>query len=80
MKTEVLKTLWILRFEKMKRLEQEAAWTYQGILEAFLREPDDYPEEIKLLRELVQDEKSHTLLAEELIRISRLTHPECSVL
>lgn len=76
MKNEYLKTLWSLRFEKMKKGEEEAAWKYQEILDRCLQGFDANDEVIKSLAQLVREERAHEKLAEELINICRETHPE----
>ena len=80
MKIEYLKTLWTLRFEKIKKTEEEAAWGYQEILDQ-LRESFGHDEEIvKLLERLVREERMHSKLGEELLQICRKTHPEYGLL
>ena len=76
MKNEFLKTLWMLRFEKMKQNEDTAAWTYQEILDECLTAFGEEDQAIPSLRELVRDERMHAKLAEELIKICRMNHPE----
>jgi len=80
MKNEYLKTLWLLRFEKMRQSEQEAAWNYQEILDECLLElGPDHPV-MALLGQLRREERCHAQMAEELIKICHHTHPEVSVL
>ena len=79
MKTEYLKTLWTLRFEKMKKTEEEAAWNYQEILDQCLLDFGGEAEVIGLLAQLVREERSHAKMAEELIKICHQTHPEYGV-
>ncbi len=76
MKNEYLKTLWLLRFEKMRQSEEAAAWNYQDILDEclLLLGPEDPA--IALLNQLRQEERCHAKMAEELIRICHQTHPE----
>ena len=76
MKNEFLKTLWMLRFEKVKQNEDTAAWTYQEILDECLMAFGEEDQAIPSLRRLVRDERMHAKLAEELIRICRMNHPE----
>lgn len=76
MKTEFLKTLWILRFEKMRENEEQAAWTYQEILDQCLMAFGEKDPVIEPLRRLVQDERGHAKCAEELLKMCRQTHPE----
>ena len=80
MKTEFLKTLWMLRFEKMKENEEGAAWKYQEILDECLTAFGQDDPVIELLRQLVSDERMHAKLAEELAKICRQSHPEFGVL
>ncbi len=76
MRADYLKTLWLLRFEKIKKAENEAAWAYQEVLDDCLLEfPADDPT-IAALRTLVREERMHAGLAEELILICRKSHPE----
>ena len=80
MKNEFLKTLWMLRFQKMKKNEEAAAWKYQEILDQFLVETEKRDGVIDLLRQLIREERMHEKLAEELIQIVYENHPECSFL
>ena len=80
MKNEFLKTLWLLRFEKIKKTEEEAAWTYQEILDQCLAEFGFDDEAVAWLGQLVRDERMHAMLGEELIKIGRRNHPECESL
>lgn len=79
MKIEFLKTLWLLRFEKMKKNEEQAAWKYQEILDQFLLEEKKDEEVVRLLGQLVHEERGHEKLAEELIKIGHRNHPEHGV-
>lgn len=76
MKTEYLKTLWMLRFQKMKDAEDQAAWAYQEILDRCILGFGPEVNVAGLLRELVQDERGHAKLAEELLKICQRNHPE----
>ena len=78
MRIEYLKTLWMLRFEKIKQNEEQAAWKYQELLDKCLVDLGSEHELIKLLSELVHDERHHAKLADELIHICHHNHPECS--
>ena len=78
MLNEFLKTLWLLRFEKLKKNEEEAAWKYQEILDQCLVDFDPKDDIIGLLAVLVREERMHERLGEELIRICQRTHPEAS--
>ena len=79
MKTEFLKTLWMLRFEKMKENEESAAWKYQEILDECLTAFGENDPVIASLKQLVHDERMHAKLAEELAKICRQTHPEFGI-
>lgn len=78
MKIEYLKTLWMLRFEKIKKNEEEAAWKYQEILDQCLQDTHE-EETASLLNQLVREERAHAKLAEELIHICHQNHPEYGV-
>lgn len=80
MKNEILKTLWMLRFQKMKKNEEEAAWKYQEILDRCLMDFRDEKLIVENLRQLVREERMHEKLAEELIQIVYQNHPECGIL
>ncbi len=80
MKTEYLKTLWTLRFEKMRKCEEQAAWGYQEILDRCLVDFGKEDETVKLLSQLVREERAHEKLAEELIKICYHNHPELGTL
>ena len=80
MKNEFLKTLWMLRFQKMKKNEEEAAWKYQEILDRCLMDFRDEKLIAENLRLLVREERLHEKLAEELIQIVYQNHPESSIL
>jgi hypothetical protein len=69
----------MLRFEKIKKGEAEAAWVYQEILDACMVEFGDRDAVIPLLRRLVSEERMHEKLAEELIRVCKRTHAECGL-
>ncbi len=80
MKNEFLKTLWMLRFQKMKKNEEEAAWKYQEILDQCLMDFTDEKLIVGNLRQLVREERMHEKLAEELIQIVYQNHPEFGIL
>ena len=80
MKIEYLKTLWRLRFEKIKKTEEEAAWHYQDLLDRLLVDFGKDDESVIFLGQLVREERMHAKLAEELIRICHQNHPEYGVL
>lgn len=80
MKNEYLKTLWLLRFEKMRKSEDEAAWKYQEIFDECLLTLGPEDPAILLLGQLKREERCHAKMAEELIKICHLTHPEVSAL
>ena len=76
MRNEYLKTLWMLRFEKMKQNEDQAAWSYQEAVDECLESFGSEHECVLLLRNLVKEERMHAKLAEELIKICQRNHPE----
>jgi hypothetical protein len=76
MRNELLKTLWLLRFEKIKKTEEDAAWNYQEIFDQCLIDFGSHDETAVLLEQLVRDERLHARLGEELIRICHRNHPE----
>jgi len=76
MESSFLKDLWVLRFEKMKKGEEDAAWMYQELLDQCLTLLDKDHPVIPLLQMLVREERMHEKLAEQLIQISHNTHPE----
>lgn len=80
MKNEYLKTLWMLRFEKIRKTEEQAAWDYQEILDRCLAELGPGDEAVALLGQVIRDERMHAQLGEELIKICRQNHPECEPL
>lgn len=80
MRNEYLKTLWNLRFEKIRKNEEEAAWKYQEVLDRCLLEFGREDPVVPLLGQLVREERIHERLAEELMRICHQNHPECGVL
>lgn len=80
MQAEYLKTLWMLRFEKMKKGEDRAAWNYQEILDECLEAFGSEDDAVILLKQLVKEERAHARLAEELIQICIRTHPEFKAL
>ena len=80
MRNEYLKTLWMLRFEKMRKNEEDAAWKYQEVLDHCLWEFGKKNAVTPLLAQLVHEERIHEKLAEELIKICHRNHPECGVL
>ena len=80
MKNELLKTLWMLRFEKIKKTEEEAAWNYQEIVDRCLVDFGSHDEAVALLSPIVRDERMHAKLGEELIKICQRNHSECEAL
>lgn len=80
MRNEYLKTLWMLRFEKIKQTEEQAAWSYQEVVDEFLESFGGEDECVLLLRDLVKEERMHAKLAEELIKICQRNHPEFKAL
>ena len=80
MENEFLKTLWMLRFQKMKKNEEEAAWKYQEILDQCLVDFGKQDPTVQALHQLVQEERMHEKLAEELIQIVYQNHTEFGIL
>ena len=78
MQNEFLKTLWLLRFQKIKDSEERAAWKYQEILDRCLVDFGEPSEVVALLRRLVREERAHSRLADELIKLGYQNHPECA--
>jgi|GEM_PF-1002402 len=76
MKNDFFKTLWTLRFEKMRKNEEDAAWKYQAVMDECLEEFGAKDETVMLLRQLVKEERGHSKMAEELIGICQRNHPE----
>ena len=64
-----LKTLWGLRFEKMRKTEEASAWNYQELLDQCLVEWGTESKPAKILSTLVREERAHEKLAEKLIDI-----------
>lgn len=73
MKDEYLKTLWQLRFEKMRKSEEDAAWKYQELMNQCLPHFDRDDKVIQLLTQLVREERAHERLAEELLHLCQMT-------
>lgn len=71
MEYEFLKTLWLLRFEKLRKLEEESAWAYQDLYDQCLVALGSEHEIVRTLQQLVKEERNHEKLAEELIRICK---------
>ncbi|MBP9864864.1 MAG: hypothetical protein KBC91_00525 [Candidatus Omnitrophica bacterium] len=73
MKDEYLKTLWLLRFEKMRKSEEAAAWKFQELLDQCLLQLDRDDPVIQLLSQLVREERMHERMAEEMINLCQIT-------
>ena len=73
---EYLKSLWTLRFEKMKSLESNSAWTYQEMLDECLSDSETDTKVVGILQMLIKEEKQHTRIAEELLHICRENYPQ----
>lgn len=71
MEPEFLKTLWLLRFEKLRKLEEESAWAYQDIYDQCLVALGENHELVRMLKQLIKEERHHEKLAEELIQICK---------
>lgn len=78
MNLEYLKTLWVLRFKKMRIAEGDSAWKYQELLDECLPLLGTEHEIIHLLQQLIQEERRHEKLALELLQMARAAHPEIS--
>ena len=76
MKDEYLKTLWMLRFEKVKRGEDHAVETYHEIMERCAEAFGEEDLAVSILGRLVTEEKAHAMLAEKMMQICFQTHPE----
>ncbi len=63
----------------MKESEEKAAWAYQDILDQCLLGLSAQDEVVGFLRELVREERDHTKLTEELLKICHRNHPEIGV-
>lgn len=70
----------MLRFQKIKKNEEEAAWQYQEILDQCLTDLPGEKNILDSLRQLVKEERMHEKLAEELIQIVYQNHPEYGIL
>ncbi len=66
---QFLKTLWHLRFEKMKKTEEDSAWNYQELLDQCLVEWGVESRPVQILTTLVREERAHEKLAEHLLEI-----------
>lgn len=73
---EYLKSLWTLRFEKMKTLESDSAWNYQELLDECLSETEPDLKIVQVLQMLIKEEKQHAKIAEELLRVCRENYPQ----
>lgn len=73
MEHEYLKTLWLLRFEKLRKIEESSAWAYQDLYDECLVALGPDHEILTMLRQLVKEERHHEKLAEELINICKNT-------
>lgn len=80
MEAEYLKTLWMLRFEKIKRGEESAVEGYQELARKCEALFGAEQPAVHLLKQLIREEQEHVRLAEELIRICSRSHPECESL
>ncbi|MBI3317081.1 MAG: hypothetical protein HYZ85_03650 [Candidatus Omnitrophica bacterium] len=80
MKNEYLKTLWVLRFEKQRKNEEEAAWKYQELYDQCVQGLGVEDEAVKLLQQLSKEERQHAGLTDELIHIAQRNHPEIGIM
>ena len=65
MERKLFKEVWIMRFEKMLRLEEESILVYED----FLKNKKLSKEDEKQVKALMIDEKNHAKLVKELIKI-----------
>ena len=69
MQRKLFKELWIMRFEKMLRLEEESMVTYESYLDECKEKHKDEKEVREHLKTLITDEKKHARLVRELLKI-----------
>jgi rubrerythrin len=69
MQRELFRQLWVMRFEKMLRLEEEALEAYEAVLDECHKNYGDEKEVQAHLKSLITDEKKHARLVQELIKI-----------
>jgi len=69
MQRKLFKELWILRFQKMLRLEEESALAYQEFLDECKEKHKNKKEIQQQLKTLITDEKRHARLVQELLKI-----------
>ncbi len=79
MKMEFLKTLWTLRFEKIRDTEDDAAWRYQKLMDQVSLLLGAQHATVKVLKRLVQEELHHGQIARELVEICKKNHPDIEV-
>ncbi len=79
MRPDFLKTLWMLRFEKIRDAEEEAAFKYQQLMDSIILLLGKDHETVKLLKRMVKDELNHGVIARELIEICDRNQPEIKV-
>ena len=69
MQRELFKELWVMRFEKMLRLEEEGIQAYESFLDECQKKHKDEKEVLQHLKTLITDEKKHARLVKELLTI-----------
>ncbi len=69
MQRKLFKELWVLRFEKMLRLEEESVVAYESYLDECKEKYKDEKEVQRHLKTLIADEKKHARLVRELLKI-----------
>ena len=69
MQRKLFKELWVMRFQKMLRLEEESVETYEEFLGECKKGREEDPEIEQHLKTLITDEKKHARLVQELIKI-----------
>lgn len=69
MQRKLFRELWILRFQKMLRLEEESIKAYEMFLGECREKHEDDEEIQQHLKTLIRDEKKHARLVRELLKI-----------
>ena len=69
MQRKLFRELWVLRFEKMLRLEEEGIVTYESFLDECRKNHKSEKEVQEQLKTLITDEKKHARLVRELLKI-----------
>ena len=69
MQRKLFKELWIMRFAKMLRLEEEGIQAYESLLDECQKKHKNEKEVHQDLKTLITDEKKHAKLVQELLKI-----------